>query len=58
MINDESNVLPCPNRAFSNVLDGVVLRIFSGGKPPDPQESLKEVDTLCMISASLSITYI
>ena len=24
-------------RAFSNVLEGVASKIFSGGKPPDPQ---------------------
>ena len=57
-MNDESNVLPCPKRAFSDVLEGVVLKIFSGGEPPDPQGSLKQVENLYMISASLSITYI
>ena len=45
LMNDESNSLPCPKRAFSNVLEGVVLRIFSGVKPPDPQGSLKEIET-------------
>ena len=45
MMNDESNVLPCPKRAFSKVLEGVVLKNFSGGKPSDPQGSLKEVET-------------
>ena len=45
MMNDESNVLPCPKRAFSYVLEDVVLKNFSGSKPPDPQGSLKEVET-------------
>ena len=44
-MNDESTVLPCPKRAVSDVLEGVVLNIFSGGKPPDPQGSLKQVET-------------
>ena len=45
MMNDENNVFPCPKRAFSDVLEGVVLKIFSGGKPPDPQESLHDAQT-------------
>ena len=45
MMNDKSNVLTCPKRAFSDVLECVVLKIFSGGKPPDPQGSLKGVET-------------
>ena len=36
MMNDERTVLPCSKRAFSDVLEGVVLTIFSGGKPKDP----------------------
>ena len=44
-MNDESKVLPCPKRAFSDVLESVVLKIFSGGKPPDPQGSLREAET-------------
>ena len=44
MMNDESNVLPCPKRVFPDVLEGVVLKIFSEGKPPDPQASLKQVE--------------
>ena len=43
MMNHESNVLPCPKRAFSDVLEGMVFKLFSGGKPPYPQGSLKEV---------------
>ena len=43
MMNHESNVLPCPKRAFFNVLEGMVFKIFSGGKPPHPQGSLVEV---------------
>ena len=43
MMNDESNILPCPKRAFSDVIEGMVLRIFSGGK--NPQWSLKQVET-------------
>ena len=45
MMNDKSNVFPCPKRAFSDVLEGVVLNIFSEGKPPYPQSSLKEAET-------------
>ena len=43
MMNDENNVLPSPRRAFSDVRDGVVLKIFSGGN--NPQWSLKQVET-------------
>ena len=56
MMNYESTVLPCPKRAFSDVPEGVALKMFSGGKPPEPQESLKQVQTFYMISASLWIT--
>ena len=45
MMNDESNIFPCPNRAFSDVLEGVVFRIFHGGKPPHPQSPLQEAGT-------------
>ena len=44
MMNDESNALPCPKGAFSDVLEGVVLKIFSGCKHPDPR-ALKQVET-------------
>ena len=54
-MNDESNVLPCPKRAFSDVLEGVVLKSFLGASP---QGSLKVLGTLYMIRASLLITYI
>ena len=40
-MNDESNVLPCPKRLFSDILEGVALEIFSGGRLLDPQGSLK-----------------
>ena len=53
MMNDESNVLPYPKRAFSHVLEGVVLKILS-----DPSGLSKRLRPLYMISASLSITYI
>ena len=35
MINDDSNVLPCSKRAFSDVREGMVLKTFSGDKPLD-----------------------
>ena len=42
MMNDESNVLPCPKRAFSDVLEGVVLKFFWGASP---QVSLRQAET-------------
>ena len=45
MMRDESNVLQCPKRAFSDVLKGVVLIIFLGGKSPHPQVSLTGAKT-------------
>ena len=45
MMNDENNVLPCPKRAFSDVLEGVVLKKFLRPRPLDPQASLKELET-------------
>ena len=36
IMNDESNVLPCPERAFSDVLEGVVPKIFLGQAPRPP----------------------
>jgi len=35
-INDDSNILPCSKRAFSDVLEAMALNIFSAGKPPGP----------------------
>ena len=32
-INDEGNVQPCSKRAFSDVLEGVVLKIFLEASP-------------------------
>ena len=46
MMNEESNVLPCPTRAFSNITEGVILKVFSGGKPPHPQRSTISVETI------------
>ena len=40
MMNDESNVLPCLKRAFSDVLEGLVVKNIL-----DPHGSLKEVGT-------------
>ena len=34
-VDDENNIIFC-KRAFSNVLEGVLLKIFSIGKPTDP----------------------
>ena len=45
MMNYESTVLPCPKGAFSDALEGIVLKIISVCKPPDPQGSLKQVET-------------
>ena len=45
MMTDESNVFPCPKREFSDILEGVVLKNFPGGKSPDPQRSLKGAET-------------
>ena len=36
MVNDESNALSCSKRAFSDVLEGVVLEIFLGVGPRLP----------------------
>ena len=36
MINYESHVLPCSKREFSNVLEGIALESFAGGKLPHP----------------------
>ena len=58
IMNDESNVLPCPKMAFSDVLEGVVLACLSGGKPQTPRGLPKKLRLLCVISASLSITYV
>ena len=40
MMNDGSNVLPCSKRAFSNVPEGVVLKIFSGASPQGSLQGL------------------
>ena len=45
-MNDESKVLPRPKKAFSDVLEGVVFKICFRGKPPYPQWSFKQVETL------------